>query len=226
MTSPALLCMSSGITKAQAEGASNVMSQSSITVTATFDNVAVRGVETKRLRSVWLKLKGKLVLFPSKSNVSFMRSKKRDDMKARLYALTQLYAASLLEAAAELPEFGNDLVHVALFCGKHSGRFDSHNQVKALGDWLESISLIKDDSQAEIHVFKKEDYPREFRDCSYSDLIIQRRESLEGVLYEAITKIKAAACARSERCSKLRPVRGGAKITSGYSSTLFNGLDR
>ncbi len=225
MTSAAILCINKDITKAQAEKASDVMLCSSVSVAVFYEFQDIPRGLRKRLHSVWLKLGGKLTLFPSKSNVSFMRSKKRDDMKARLHALTQHYAASLIDARLDLPEFGSDLVHVSLFCGKHSGRFDSHNQAKALGDWLEAVSLIENDSQAEIHVFKKEDYPREFRDCSYSDLIIQRRDSLEGVLYEAIAKIKAAAGVRPEHSPKLRSLRGRKEASSGDPSALPDGLN-
>lgn len=49
-------------------------------------------------------------------------------------------------------------MEVICFLGKRNNRFDSHNYCKFLGDYLEDIGMISNDSQADISCRKKNEY--------------------------------------------------------------------
>lgn len=50
-------------------------------------------------------------------------------------------------------------VFVFVLLSRRRVAFDSHNFSKTVGDWLEAVELIQNDREAEIHCFKKLDYP-------------------------------------------------------------------
>lgn len=183
----------SKLSASDAEKAADVMASSSIEVIVRNETAQIPLGVHRQLASVIIKLHGKIAHFPSKSNISHIWTKQRTDMKIRLYALTQLYVVSLVNQGLYLPTFEKQQVHVAIFCARHKVRFDSHNQCKALGDWLQECLLIDDDAQAEIHAFKKEDYQEVFRDQFSTTIVIQRRDAVKGLLRESIHELYKVA---------------------------------
>ena len=59
-----------------------------------------------------------------------------------------------------VPSFGQVPVHVLALLSDRTGKFDSHNYSKPIGDWLQHTGIIDDDTYAEILCVKKSDYPQ------------------------------------------------------------------
>ena len=123
----------------------------------------------------WIKLQWEGHLLPSTSNNRtigrtprgrpfLMKNLKHQSM---LNHLSQELKATCLKEGITHLSFKNDEVFVlALFPAKNR-IWDSHNMSKALGDWLEDVRIIENDSKAEIICLKKQDYavfPKETTD--------------------------------------------------------------
>lgn len=180
MTNAAILELGkTKLNKAEAEAVADIM-QGACVKTYVYRSAG-------ELNGVIIDLWGKVAHFPSKGNIErSYKNKRRNDMKVRLYALTSLYTASLLEQDGGLPHFDETPVHVALYCARHKVRFDTHNQCKALGDWLEVVGLIDNDAAAQIHAYRKSDYLRHFPDQFSSTIVIQRLDKIRSLLGETI----------------------------------------
>lgn len=136
--------------------------------------MAFRNAE-RELEAVWIELSGSIASFPSTSNsrevgYHWTRTKtgqreklpyirKSRSQLARLEAATWHYRAAL-NRSSEPPalSFGSTRVHVLALLAHRPGRFDSHNMSKPIGDWLEAIGLIENDTNAEIDCRKKSEY--------------------------------------------------------------------
>lgn len=139
-------------------------------------------------------LRGDAAIFPSTSNsrdigykwgtsrktgrrtkLPFIRkSKFQTD---RLALITAAYAEAVVSEGVMPPAFNDEPVTVFCVLARAANRFDSHNFSKPIGDWLQSVGVINDDSRAEIFCIKRDDYANlrggEFR----TDIYVLRREN-------------------------------------------------
>jgi hypothetical protein len=120
-----------------------------------------------RLISVWIEFAGKAAHLPSTSNgrqIAWNRGSNRPFVRkstthqARLEAMTTLYSEAILEKSLGRIEFGTDLIHVQAILAMNTRSFDSHNMTKPIGDWLQHIGMIENDSQLEIECKKRGHY--------------------------------------------------------------------
>lgn len=98
--------------------------------------------------------------------VSVIRfSKKTNAQLAKLQVMSTLYALATARAGIyPPPTFGAEKVHILVLASNGArGRrkWDVENVLKYTSDWLEDVGVIDDDSQAEPHPFKAQDYGRE-----------------------------------------------------------------
>lgn len=95
--------------------------------------------------------------------------------------LNELTALYIRECAINSlkPQFEGETTIIALL-GKRPGRWDSHNFAKSIGDWIQQMSIIEDDSKAEILCFKRDDYSNEGGDL----ILIQSK----GQVYDTTDK--------------------------------------
>ena len=110
-------------------------------------------------------------------------------------AAEALYENAVLDSKHPKASFGDAKTHVLVGLARHpqNCRFDSHNMCKPIGDWLQAIGLIDDDTNTEIYCYKKTEYPEEEYKAT-TTIIIQLRETIQ-VLNEAyFSAIKDAAC--------------------------------
>lgn len=116
-----------------------------------------------------IRFRGPAAVIPSTSNskqIRFVGSKfgggnrrpiitNSDDNLVRLQAMMELFISAT--SRAKIRFMGKVFVFVLL--GKRRVAYDSHNFSKTVGDWLEAVEVIPNDRNAEIHCFKKADYP-------------------------------------------------------------------
>lgn len=110
--------------------------------------------------------------FPSISNSStirFNKSTKRlfksksDPQIARLKAATHLYSRELYRLGICPPSYQSEEVFVRIYTPtlktkKNKVRkYDSHNYIKGIADWLEDVGMYDDDTQADIHASRASD---------------------------------------------------------------------
>jgi hypothetical protein len=195
-TDPAVLSVgqASKLSRVEARKAAEIMMGSSIEIKVRRQNRPIPGGKVIReLQSITLELGGKIAHFPSKSNISHVWNAKRIDMKVRLYALTQLYVAKLIEMGEPLPSFGEDRIHALLLCARHKVHFDSHNETKALCDWLEAVGVVDNDTQIEAEAKKKEWYVPEMSEQFTSTVIIQRFQNVRSLIRETCFELLSVA---------------------------------
>ena len=143
--------------------------------------------KAEELHAVYISLSGLAAHFPSTSNDRpIKRSGKFFRVHSartigRLEGASQLYEQAIYQTERPIPRFETQNVSVLAAIGakKTGGRWDSHNLCKPLGDWLETVWLINDDSQAEIFVIKKTEYPQDYKDQETTEIIIQRRSNVQ-----------------------------------------------
>ena len=111
------------------------------------------------------------------------------DTKKKLKLMTEYYCLSLMQSGIMAPSFGDSLVSVNAFLAHKPRRWDSHNLGKELADWLESIGLINDDSQAEVDCRKKVEYTTV--DNHSSNIFIFSRELVSKRHYDHILFLRS-----------------------------------
>lgn len=134
--------------------------------------IARKGGETHKLSIV---LFGDVAQFPSTSNSREIRYKwgfsrktkarcrlpflsKSKFQTERLNLITAHYTAALLSAGTPPPSFDGELVTVLVTLARQRGRSDSHNFSKPIGDWLQFVGVLKDDTNAEIFCRKSNEH--------------------------------------------------------------------
>lgn len=119
---------------------------------------------SRKIGRKWINRGGKRALVPTLI--------KNEGQQAALNEITALYIAECYKNKLNpRPHFAKYTTVLALL-GHRPGRWDSHNYSKSIGDWMQSVYLIDDDSKAEILCFKRSDYSTEGGDV----LLIQSRE--------------------------------------------------
>lgn len=83
--------------------------------------------------------------------------KNKQQLKA-LETISQLYGIALMENHMLVSPSLTGKVTVLVLLAKKGGRWDSHNASKSIGDWLEDVGIIENDTDAEILCFKKAEY--------------------------------------------------------------------
>lgn len=131
-----------------------------------------RHAGSSEILSLWIRLEGELAHFPSTSNSREIGYrwwwdkrtrtrlkkpfiKKSTSQLRRLEAATRLYGQVV---GTNSLSFHDREVTVLVLLAEKAGRFDSHNQCKPIGDWLQQIGVIHDDEAAEIFCVKSSDY--------------------------------------------------------------------
>lgn len=112
---------------------------------------------------------------------------KNEGQQAALNEITALYIQQCAKHSVK-PQF-DGLTTIIVLLGHRSGKWDSHNYSKSIGDWLQSVGIIEDDSLAEILCFKRSDYSEEGGDL----ILIQSREQVYAETENYIRKLFAAA---------------------------------
>lgn len=153
---------------------------------------------------VHIEFTGPLAHFPSTSNdrdIGYLWGKNRfqqktrrpfikltDSARVRLQAAKQAFTIALCTAGHYLPYFGSTPVSVlALFADK-SGRWDSHNMSKPLGDWLEDVGIIDDDANADIDCKKLCFFPWSNRETTriiiqpFSQVVSTEDQAIESLI--------------------------------------------
>lgn len=160
------------------------------------------------LQGVHITLQGKLRWFPSnyyqpgtrkQGQRSYPFIRRSPECLAYFAAAKELFEDACKRCGIDSPTFGKERVLVRFHLAKRErgGRFDSHNQSKGLGDWLEEIGLIENDSNAEIRCLKKNDYESKvFGDIKESKIIVQLLQPALGTLAEAEELLNALSLGR------------------------------
>ena len=157
-----------------------------------------------KLNAVELEFFGPLAVFPSTSNNRKIRYRqirgklhpfigKSQDHIQRLNLAKAMYVAKMVESGLALPSFKDSLVHVQVLLANSRNIIDSHNHSKPIGDWLEEVSLIDNDKNAEIHCYKKADYSLTGVNPDTTTILIRRREHVQKILQQKICDISTAA---------------------------------
>lgn len=87
-------------------------------------------------------------------NVPFIANS--GDVVAQIEAMKSLYFMAVANRFQALPSFGDQKVHVHVSLANRSGRWDSHNTTKAIGDLIEELKIVANDSQCQIWTQKKD----------------------------------------------------------------------
>jgi len=143
--------------------------------------------EGDRLKAILIYLKGISAQFPSTSNSREIRYKwinskagfrkkvpflsKTKFQQEQLGKISALYTEALVRCGVPFPSFYGEKVHVLALLASMPRKFDSHNFSKPIGDWLEHVGIITDDTNAEIHCFKCGDYER-FKENEETTIIL------------------------------------------------------
>jgi hypothetical protein len=114
--------------------------------------------------------------------------------KARLQVVTDLYHQEALSNSHYRISFGSEKVIAIVHLARKRGRWDSHNQPKAIGDWLENIGLIDDDKHLTIWAYKQSEFygatdPR----AAYTTIMLYPMESVLSRVREATEEIHREA---------------------------------
>lgn len=156
------------------------------------------------IKGLWIAFAGSASHFPSVSNskaIGWINKKgggkrptirKNDSHLAKLSVMTALYGEELIQKGISFVGFDDMDVTVTCLIAEKSGTWDSHNYCKCIGDWLEDVGIINNDSKAEIHCYKKSDYP-DFSYPGVTELIIQPRNQVHGLTREHIQQVKQAS---------------------------------
>lgn len=122
--------------------------------------------------------------------VPFLR--KSDSQNLRLAALTRLYFQAMLKSNDFRPNqtiFGDSLTTCLVLLCSNKRRHDSHNYAKTVGDWLQSVKIINDDTNTEILCYKKSEYPELFKSYQSTTIIIVQRSLAQLTSKNAISEI-------------------------------------
>jgi len=122
--------------------------------------------------------------------VPFLR--KSDSQNLRLAALTRLYFQAMLKSNDFRPDqtiFGDQLTTCLVLLCSNKRRHDSHNYAKTVGDWLQSVHIINDDTNTEILCYKKSEYPELFKSYQSTTIIIVQRSLAQLTSKNAISEI-------------------------------------
>lgn len=126
---------------------------------------------------LWIAFGGVAAALPSKAN-AYRAYRRRIVVAPRVKGITEALTALLEKALAEAGCPGIKFVGqvcVDVYCGHRAGRWDSHNSPKFVGDWLQKLGIIGDDSNAEILPYKKSDYLDDKDLLATTEIIIQPR---------------------------------------------------
>lgn len=117
--------------------------------------------------------------------------KKTEYQLRAMQRLSDLFSLACLNSGCPLPSFGDHQVYALALLAARKGVWDSHNAVKALGDWMQAVTLINNDSQAEIDVRKKTEYQPHLKDLLETEIIIVRRSFIYAQNLRFIDELKS-----------------------------------
>ena len=128
------------------------------------------------LIAVRIVFSGLLSKVPRKSNGAVIHRRKdgkpfvSTDPKvtAQCRAMASLYRAGVADLGY-VPRFRQEKVHVQVWLANRAGIWDSHNTPKAIGDFLQEVKLVDNDTNAQIWAMKK-------------DYIVTERESTTEIM--------------------------------------------
>jgi hypothetical protein len=112
-----------------------------------------------------------------------------NECRLRLDAATRVFTAALMQSGHALPCFHDEQVKVIGLFAHKKGRWDSHNQCKPLGDWLQSIGVINDDTNASITCEKKSWYPARYPDQDRTLITVQAFSQVRSLMDETIQEM-------------------------------------
>lgn len=128
------------------------------------------------LIAVRISFGGLLSKVPRKSNGAVIH-KRRDGrpfvatdpkVTAQCRAMASLYRGAVADEGY-VPRFRGEKVHVQVWLANRAGIWDSHNTPKAIGDFLQEVKLVDNDTSAQIWAIKK-------------DFIVSERESTTEIM--------------------------------------------
>lgn len=122
---------------------------------------------SRKIGRRWVNRNGKKFLSP------FLM--KNEGQQAALNEITALYIAECYRNKLNPKPHFDGQVTVLCLLGHRPGRWDSHNYSKSVGDWMQSVYLVEDDSKAEIFCVKRSDYSNDGGDI----LLIQPRNQTQ-----------------------------------------------
>ncbi len=157
------------------------------------DCLVALSIKEQNDTALLLSLTGTYSHFPSTSNLKQVAYRKAPNGTRLPFIITNSKARNKLQEMADcftanFQKLSNSIVMnftwplfdqctVWVMLAHKTGRWDSHNQCKPIGDWLQKLQIIKDDSNCEILCFKKSDYPDMFKDSLFStEILIQSRQ--------------------------------------------------
>lgn len=135
---------------------------------------------------LWIAFAGRAAALPSKAN-SYQIQWRYSQRGIRIPKIVRgpgergvgdALTALLIKALKDIGAYGvrfSGSVCIDVYCGERVGRWDSHNSPKFVGDWLQRIGIIGDDSLAEILPYKKADYFEDKDILGTTEIIIQPR---------------------------------------------------
>lgn len=167
--------------------------------------VVRRFTKETELVGLWIEFGGLAANLPSVTNSreiawAFVKGgKKRPIIRkssnsiGRIEALSHLFIEAIVKEGFGVPTFGESEVQVTALLAKKSGRWDSHNASKVIGDWLEDVGILNDDKQAEILPIKKTDYLNDNEILGTTLLIIQPKRQVKSITEAYIQDVRKAS---------------------------------
>lgn len=103
----------------------------------------------------------------------------------KLKAMKELFGTAILNSGHSLPCFLDERVRITGLFAAKSGRWDVHNQIKPMCDWIQDVGLINDDANARVLAERKDDWPEAYPDYERTTTIIIQPEAGIGSLIPA-----------------------------------------
>lgn len=162
---------------------------------------AYRDKRTGQMLGIHINFTGELAHFPSTSNDRqiFYRTytdklgRKRSapfngrsvTAQMRLAAAKEQFLQAVANSGYELPCFFDARVRIVGLFAQKSGRWDVHNQIKPMCDWIQDVGIITDDVNARVLAERKDDWPQAYPDYQTTTTILILPESRIGSLVPA-----------------------------------------
>lgn len=116
------------------------------------------------------------------------------ESQVKLRAMKEMFARAILSSGHSLPCFLDERVRITGLFAAKAGRWDVHNQIKPMCDWVQDIGMINDDVHARAMAERKDDWPQAYPDWAGTTTIIIQPESGIGSLIPAtIGEMKAVS---------------------------------
>lgn len=109
----------------------------------------------------------------------------------RLKAASLRFTQTLANSGHQLPCFLDERVRITGLFAAKAGRWDVHNQIKPMCDWIQDLGIINDDANARANAERKDDWKDKFPDWeTTTTIIIQPEKGIRSLIGETIHEMR------------------------------------